>query len=573
MFCTPHPDLVFYIFTNDIPHLFYYSHIPAIIISLLFGFFVFFKSKSDVSARILLLISIIFSLWIMCDMVSWISPDSRMVMLFWAAMNILEPLLYLLLLYFVYAFVEKGKTFFSKDKVAGFLFIIPIAILLPTTYNLVRFDIPSCEAVQGDLMKYIYFIEVLFSLWIVIYLIKSYRKAEGVFKKQLIYFSLGVVLFLVAFSWANIFGYLTTDWVVSQYGVFGMPVFIGFLAYIIVRYNAFNIRLIGAQTLIVSQFILIASMFAFIQNKTNITLTAITLLLTIIMGRYLVRSVKKEISLREELEASSQEILERRDQLQVMADKLAQSNDQLRVLDNAKSEFISIASHQLRTPLTAIKGFISLLLEGSYGEVPEKHAEVLNKIYISNERLINLVEDLLNISRIESGRMEFAFGQWDLDKMCKEVLDTFGLRAKDHNLYLQYVPPETPLPELTIDGLKVREVISNLVDNAIKYTLDGHGGVTLKLQQVRDNARITVSDTGIGIPPTEIPYLFAKFSRGKDVSRLNTGGTGLGLYVGRNMVESNGGKIWAESDGAGLGSRFIVEIPMVQSEEVLNKWK
>ena len=124
-----------------------------------------------------------------------------------------------------------------------------------------------------------------------------------------------------------------------------------------------------------------------------------------------------------------------------------------------------------------------------------------------------------------------------------------------------------------IDGVKVREVISNLVDNALKYTLKGHGGVTLRLQQVGDAARITVSDTGIGVPETELPYLFAKFSRGKDISRLNTGGTGLGLYVGRNMIESNGGKIWAESDGQDRGSRFIIEIPLVQSEELLAKWE
>ena len=111
----------------------------------------------------------------------------------------------------------------------------------------------------------------------------------------------------------------------------------------------------------------------------------------------------------------------------------------------------------------------------------------------------------------------------------------------------------------------MREVISNLVDNAVKYT--EKGGVTLKVEKIdkikakeKDKIRITVSDTGIGIPKDEMPYLFTKFSRGKDVKRLNTGGTGLGLYVGKNMIEGNGGTIWVESPGAGQGSRFVVEM-------------
>ena len=275
---------------------------------------------------------------------------------------------------------------------------------------------------------------------------------------------------------------------------------------------------------------------------------------------------------RGELQVANEELAERKGELQLMSDKLAQSNDQLRKLDNAKSEFISIASHQLRTPLTAIKGFISMLLEGSYGKLVPEQEEVLNKVYTSNERLVTLVEDLLNVSRIESGRMEFKLENAQLADVCQEVFDTFVLRAKEHDLYLEYKKPETALPEIFIDKVKVREVISNLVDNALKYTPDGKGGVTMKVEELGENLRVTISDTGIGVPATELPYLFAKFSRGKDIGRLNTGGTGLGLYVGKAMIENNGGKIWAESDGEGKGSRFIIELPLKQSEELIKKW-
>lgn len=261
--------------------------------------------------------------------------------------------------------------------------------------------------------------------------------------------------------------------------------------------------------------------------------------------------------------------VERKEELQLMSDRLAQANDRLRKLDNAKSDFISIASHQLKTPLTAVKGYVSLALEGSYGKIEPALQDVLRKVYDSGDRTVNLVEDLLNISRIESGRMEFTFDKWKMEDICQEVIDTLALKAKEHKLDLEYIKPDKPLPEVMIDGAKVREVISNLADNAIKYTPEG--GVKLKLEQVGENIRVIVSDTGIGIPKSELPYLFAKFSRGKDTSRLNTGGTGLGLYVGKEMIENNGGRIWAESDGEGKGSKFIVELPIEQSEEFLKK--
>jgi signal transduction histidine kinase len=205
------------------------------------------------------------------------------------------------------------------------------------------------------------------------------------------------------------------------------------------------------------------------------------------------------------------------------------------------------------------------MLEGSYGKLEPKHQDVLNKVYVSTERLINLVEDLLNISRIESGRMEYKFDKWDLPKLCSEIIDTFVLRAKERGFYLDYKAPENGFPEVTTDGTKLREVVSNLIDNALKYTQ--RGGVSVRLSHEGTVVKVIVTDTGIGIPKEELPYLFSKFSRGKDTNRLNTSGTGLGLYVGKSIIEALGGKIWAESEGAGKGSRFIIELPVERTEE------
>jgi signal transduction histidine kinase len=488
-------------------------------------------------------------------------------------------LIFSLCLYFVYAVIDRKDITLNKKYILSLL-LLPIFFLGPTKFNLGVFDVTNCEPVEGKYFNsYQYFFGVIIIIWIIALIVHRYRKAESTQKKQIILLGLGALSFLIAFSWSEIIGSTTLNWEFTQYGLFGIPVFMAFLAYIIVRYQAFNIKLIATQALVVALVILIGSELFFAGNATSQILILITLVISIGFGYMLVKSVKLEV--------------QRKEELQMMSDKLAQANDKLRQLDNAKTEFISIASHQLRTPLTAIKGFVSMLLEGTYGKVNVKIQEVLNKIYLSNERLVNLVEDLLNISRIESGRMEYNFEEQSIETILKELADTFVPTAKGKELDVDLNLPESPLPKIKIDGGKVKEVISNLIDNALKYTK--RGGVTVRAELIsnfqfprlpsaspqanggqaisnkitnpksqNNNAiRITVADTGIGIPPEELPYLFSKFSRGKDTARLHVGGTGLGLYVGKFMIEAHQGKIWAESDGAEKGSQFIVELPVV----------
>jgi signal transduction histidine kinase len=533
-------------------NLIYYSHIPTAIVALLIGFFVFFKNKYSLISKILLSISITFSLWSLFDMLQWTNGyDSISTMFTWALLGVLYGLIFLFSVYFASVFIMK-KDVSILNKIIWLLLLLPIIILTPTTINLTSFDAVNCEASEGQYFTYYYyFLGALSFLWILIYSIIGYRKTEKDFKKQILLMTMGIELFLLSFFTSGFFASLFDNYELLVYGLFGMAIFMGFLAYLIVQYKAFDIKLLGAQALVIALVILIGSQFLFIKTFTNQVLTGITLAISAGFGWMLIKSVKTEVA--------------RKEELQIMTNRLAQANDQLRKLDNAKSEFISIASHQLRTPLTAIKGFISLLLEGSYGKVNSIHREVMNKVYLSNERLIALVEDMLNLSRIESGRMEYNFEKVKIEDVAKEVYDTFAIRSREKGLKLELKLPETPLPEATTDRNKIREVISNLVDNSIKYTLKGW--VSIRLSQKDDKIIVAITDTGIGIPQDELPYLFEKFSRGKDISRLNTGGTGLGLHVGKRMIEALHGAIRVESDGEGKGSTFYIEVPIKLEEE------
>ena len=336
------------------------------------------------------------------------------------------------------------------------------------------------------------------------------------------------------------------DFGLIHYGLFGMPVFMGFLGYLMVRYQAFNVKVLAVQALVIGLAILIGSQLFFVKSRINFVLTSLTFLFSILFGSMLIRSVKNEIR--------------RKEELQIVTDKLAAANVELKRLDQSKTEFISIASHQLRTPLTAIKGFVSLLLEGSYGKVPAPIADVLDKIYTANDRIVHLVEDLLNISRMESGRLKYEYAEVNIPEFLNELRDTFALVAKKKGLELTFEVPQDTLVPAWIDRQKAFEVVSNLIDNAIKYTATG--SVRVHVEGMADFIRISVTDTGVGIDPDMMSALFQKFSRGKESGKMHVSGTGLGLYVGKSMIEAQGGHIGVTSEGAGKGSTFFVELPV-----------
>lgn len=558
MFCTDIPSPLFLIFSSYTPQLLYYSHLPTALVALLLGAFVYYKNRQILASKLLLGIALTFSLWSFFDLILWTNIDSRRIMFFWSFINFLEVMVSATTLYFVFVFIEKRDISLKLKTIMG-VFLLTFLVLIPTKLNLSGFDLVNCEAQQGKLIYYFYFLESLFLLWMIVYLIRKIVIADGERRKEIIYFSIGATLFLASFSGANLTGSILAltnpenpdNWKILQYGLFGMPVFMAFLVYLIVKYKAFNIRLMAVQALVIALIILIGSQFFFIRNFTNRVLTGITLITVTGFGWLLIRSVALEIK--------------RKEELQDMSNRLSRANDNLRKLDNTKSEFISIASHQLRTPLTAIKGYTSLLLEGSYGRLTDKIKGTLNKIYISNERLIDLVEDLLNLSRIEAGRMEYKYEKFRMEDLCKEIYDTFIIRAKEKKLELNFKYSDKLLPEVTNDRKKLREVLSNLVDNAIKYTPEGR--VELALSQNGGNIWVSVSDTGVGISSEELTHLFEKFTRGKEGIKVDTNGTGLGLHVGRRMMEALHGRIWAESEGVGKGSTFFVEVPIIAAEE------
>jgi signal transduction histidine kinase len=428
-------------------------------------------------------------------------------------------------------------------------------ILAPTKLNVVAFDLANCEGVDGLLWKYLYLLEVLSVLtatvtslyYLSIHFLKPDAKTEANKQKILLFF--GTAFFLSIYFSAEYIGALWNAYEINLLGPAGMLLFLITITYLIVRYKAFEIKLAAAQVLVLGLIMLVASQLFFVETALTTLLATITLILSSIGGYFLVRSVKREINQREQIEQ--------------LASGLEIANDQLKVLDKMKSEFVSIASHQLRSPLTAIRGYSSMLLEGSFGPMPDKAKDAVERISEASRFMASSVEDYLNVSRIQAGNMKYEYSDFNLKDLASRVADDTRQIAIKKGLLLTFKTDMKKTGIVHADIGKTRQIIDNLINNALKYTPKG----TIEVL-VRDDAKlkkifVEISDSGIGMSEKTIANMFGKFERASNANEVNVTGTGLGLYIARKMAREMGGDVTAHSQGEGKGSMFRIELALM----------
>jgi len=236
-------------------------------------------------------------------------------------------------------------------------------------------------------------------------------------------------------------------------------------------------------------------------------------------------------------------------------------------IDVLKTEFVSLASHQLRTPLTAVRWFIEELYNGELGELNPDQKDYVRQVMESNTRMIKLVNDLLDVSRLEAARIKIEPKLTDLLKLTKDVVSNYAPVARANNCQVVVKEDSVNLPKIKIDPALIREVLSNLVSNAVKYSQSksGENRVFVSLVKKDRDALISVQDFGIGIPKKFQKRIFQKFFRADNVAKIDTGGTGFGLYISKLLVEASGGKIWFDSK-EGEGTTFYFTLPLAGSE-------
>lgn len=240
--------------------------------------------------------------------------------------------------------------------------------------------------------------------------------------------------------------------------------------------------------------------------------------------------------------------------------ELRDANEKLTQADKSKDEFISLASHEIRTPIATLEGYLSMLNMAKVGT--KEKSEIAKRSYESVGRLSTLAKDLLDVSRIDQKRLKINKTPTRLERLIERTIEGFELQSKDRGIYLKFKKPDKYLPEINIDPDRLSEVFNNLIGNAMKFT--SKGGITISLYQKGKDALVEVSDTGTGIPKDSISHLFEKFYQAEQASSVlsnEKGGTGLGLYITRHIIEAHGGKIWVESTYR-KGTTFSFTLPI-----------
>lgn len=242
--------------------------------------------------------------------------------------------------------------------------------------------------------------------------------------------------------------------------------------------------------------------------------------------------------------------------------ELARANQRLRDLDQVKSKFVSVAAHQMRTPLSAVRWALSMMLEGDLGAVSESQTRILNKALDSTNRLVRLIADLLDVDHLEAGKFIYTPTSFDITELVTSIADEASHSAKTKGVHLNVWKDQLPYFTIWGDPQKLRLAIQNLVENAIKYTPEG-GEVTVSLlREGNETIQIQVKDSGIGIPQSDQRFIFNRFFRSANAMHTQTEGSGLGLYIAREIILYHGGSIRFEST-ENKGTTFFVTLPVV----------
>jgi len=257
---------------------------------------------------------------------------------------------------------------------------------------------------------------------------------------------------------------------------------------------------------------------------------------------------------------NSREIRQKK-KMEEITKQLQKANLRFKELNKTKSEFISIASHQLRTPLSIIIGYLSMILEGAYGKISKKTVRPISNAFLASQQLNRLVNTLLNVSHIEAGKIKLEAEKMPVKKILEPIIEEFEITAQKKGLYLNLSIPAS-LPQISLDREKINQVIINVIDNAIKYTEIGGIIVEATTLKNKDKILIQIADTGLGMDKKQITQIFKKFKRGSAGEISWSSGAGLGLFVAKKFTELHDGKIWAESKGINKGSTFYIELPL-----------
>jgi len=515
----------------------------VILANIVLGTIIFFHNRRSVTGLLFLLFTLVSSLWGIFNYLSyyllntfWLLWNMRLVMFF---------AIYQAFLFFLLIFVfPKREVKFPKYIVFGLfplVYIVSLLTLTPYLFSGVRIVEGSPQPVVEPGIIFFALTAVSLVASGIFMMVGKLKMADPKTKSQFQILLIGLMLmFLTIILFNFIFPIIFNITSFIPIGAVFVSPFIICTFYSIYKHELLNARVVATEILTFAIIILNFIGLIFSENIFNLVFRGGLFITLLIFGFLFIRATTKEVDNERQLRDLT---------------------SRLKVIDKQKDEFISMAAHELRAPMTAVKGYISMILEGDTGDIPEKARGFLADANNINERLIRLVNNMLNVSRIEEGKMVYQIEDENLSHFVRSVYSQFIPEAERKGLDYKLEIPLHIKDKVRVDPDRIQEVIGNLISNAVKYT--DSGSIKVRLVQRREGyVRFEVIDTGPGISKEEQAKLFQKFQR-VETNVGKTTGSGLGLYICKLLVEKFSGKIGVESE-PGKGSKFWFELPLIK---------
>ena len=477
--------------------------------------------------------------------------------LFWDRLiytaGIISPITVLI---FSYIFPEgkfsKIPTVYKVMSILPIVTFVPILVFTKLWIQEINISPQGKEVILGPFYVFWVVFIFIYFLWAFLNFFFKYKKiyqTNKVQKRQFQYLFIGLVFPLIGCIPFNVVGPLFGDYGVIWAGPLTIFTFFGFAALSIFKYRLFEIKVLLTEAL-VGVIGLILFMLPFVMPTTFLKIvTSFVFFLFCVFGYLLIVSTRREI--------------ERREDMEKLTKKLKEASRNVEKLSEMKSEFLKVVNHQLRTPVSIIKGMASMLAEGSVKG--KKKDEFIKKLYISSERLTTILDDILVAQGLIGGGEFTNFSPCNIEEIIKDQISHSESLARNKKLKIIFKKSKKPLPITLIDKTMMSRAIARLIDNSILYTEKGEIEISTAFKKIKTKKfiQISIKDSGIGLNREDKKSLFKLFHRGKAAVSVHPNGSGLGLFIVANFVRVHRGIIRAESKGRGKGTTFIIVLPVI----------
>ncbi len=527
--------------TDALRDIAFYSHLIPVFFVLLLALLVFFKAKKNLLSRIFLWFSVAFSLWLIGDLITWTSNNYYLIYATWSTLVYLETAFYILGLYFALVFVKRSDIAIWSKVVLFLGTLIPFYLTV-TQQSVTEFYHPVCEASNNLFLdQYKLYIEIIILVVVLLcILLPFFKKTLNYTKKSSLMMLGSMFLFLSIFSVTEYLASTTGNYELNLYSLFVIPVFLIAITYSIFNLDVFNLKIVSTYFLVFGFVIISALQFFFVSSKTDRLLTIITMVLSISLIYLLFKNLKRESDQRERIE------------------KL---NVDLKNLIQQRESLVHLITHKVKGSFTRTKYVFAEMLNDTFGVLTPEMRKMAQTGLESDDTGIKTIDLVLNASNLQSGTVKYEMKSIDLKNIVENMITELKISAEAKNLKVSTDIKEGSF-NVKGDEFWMKEVIHNFIENSIKYT-PNDGEVKVGLENKDGKVLFSVSDNGVGITPEDMSHLFTEGGRGKESTKMNVDSTGYGLYSAKLIVDAHGGKVWAQSEGKGKGSKFYAEFQAI----------